>query len=167
MTFDEVYLRYRSQIQHWIGYRFGEDISEDVTQETFIRLHRNWAKLDQIDNLRRWLFGTARYVAIHMLRAMQAVSRGAGSVVEWSDEAEEVPAAPKQGMALYIDQLRAHFAGLGPAQRDAVEALAAGDTAKEYSDRTGRSLSATTMALSLARKRLCEKLGDDRPYAWG
>lgn len=167
MTFDEAYAAYNRPLRRWVAYRFGEDIAEDVTQETFMQALLNWSKVEDLSNLRRWLWGIAKHVAGHMLRSKSAVKRGKDLVIEWSDDVLRVASnvAP-QGVSLYVEQLRHHFEGLGPAQRVALEGLAAGNTPEEIAAETGQSSASVRVAASAGRKRLREKLNDTAPYVW-
>lgn len=74
-------------------------------------------------------------------------------------EADGRAVAPQQGLALYVEQLRRHFEGLGPAQQDGLSGLADGLTVGEVAERHGRTVAATSAAISLGRQRLCQKLG--------
>ncbi len=161
-TFDQVYRAHRPFVRRWVTRRYGEDMADDVLQETFFRVWQKWSAIGEVDNLRRWLIGIAKFVAGHMLRAAHTLTRGGGmEMVEWNPEVDQRAEPPRQELQLYVDQLRSHFAGLGPAQRDTLTALADGESALDIAERTGKSLASTTMAISLGRKRLREKFGDD------
>lgn len=165
MTFEDVYREHHRPVLRWLAWRFGERIAEDAVQETFLQAWKAWDRVESIDNMRRWLIGTAKHVAGHMLRAAGTLSRGGDVVmVEWSGEADMRATEAPQGMALYVEQLRGHFGCLGPAQQEALNALADGDTLQEFAERTGRSQQAVSGAANLGRRRLREKLKDDSPF---
>jgi RNA polymerase sigma-70 factor (ECF subfamily) len=59
-TFEEVYNRYVEQIFRFVLQRVGRhDVAEDITSETFLKLHKNWEHIDQ-SQLPNWLFTVAR-----------------------------------------------------------------------------------------------------------
>jgi len=164
---EELYAQHHRALRRWAERRFGPEMCEDVVQEAFLQVHRNNHRLAGVDDARRWLFGTAKYVGAHMLRAASAGKRGGDLVVDWSHEAEQAAdEAPAQGLALYVEQLRAHFGDLGPSQRAALTGVSEGLTASEVAERQGCTLSAVTMSLSLGRRRLREKLQDQDPASW-
>lgn len=129
---------------------------EDAVQETFLQAWRIWDRADDVRNLRNWLIGIARRVVGHMLRAASIRPQGDREV----DEDDRVE-APQQEIALYVEQLRRHFQGLGPLQRDAMDALSRGWTLTEVADATGKTQANVGAAISLARKRLRQRLGVD------
>mgnify|MGYP005842140763 CR=1 FL=1 len=62
-TFEEVYQRYVEQVFRFVYQRVGRrDTAEDITSETFLKLHENWDRIDQ-DQLPGWLFTVARNAA--------------------------------------------------------------------------------------------------------
>lgn len=176
MTFEEAYRLYKPEVKRWVSWRFGEEIADDATQEGFLYAWANWETGETAQNLKAWLIGVTKYSVLHMLRGgntertrkdsseLQIApfwGRAATKMVPWDAETDERTEAPQQEVALYVAQLRSHFGTLGPAQRDVLNGLADGDTPTEIAEKTGRSLSATTMAISLGRKRLREKLAVD------
>lgn len=159
MQFEAAYRRYRSPVLAWLQSRntYGID-AEDAVQETFLQAWRIWDRADGIDNLRNWLIGIAKRVVGHMYRAMRL--RPEGNAVEWDIERDERLVQPAQGLALYVEQLRRHFQGLGPAQCAVLNGLADGESPPEIAARSATSLSATSMAISLGRRRLRERLSE-------
>lgn len=62
-TFEEVYQQYVQQVYRFAYQRVGRrDVAEDITSETFLKLHQNWAAID-ISQLPNWLFTVARNAA--------------------------------------------------------------------------------------------------------
>lgn len=62
-TFEEVYQRYVEQVFRFVYQRVGRrDVAEDITSETFLKLHQNWDRIDQAQ-LPGWLFTVARNAA--------------------------------------------------------------------------------------------------------
>lgn len=178
MTFEEVYAAHGVQLKRWAVWRFGVEMADDVVQEGLLHAWENWEAGEVRDNIKTWLFGVVKYTGFHMSRSGETMSsrggkiapfwgRNTDNVVEYNlDAVTAIAIRPSQGVALYVEQLRDHFANLGPVQHEALNALADGETAKEYSERTGRSQQAVSGALQLGRKRLREALSDDRPHAW-
>jgi RNA polymerase sigma-70 factor (ECF subfamily) len=78
-------------------YRFLRDLlrdaaaAEEATQETFVRAHAGWERLERDDRVLAWLFGIARNVAYEAMRARKRVIP-----MQESDlpEPENVPAPP-------------------------------------------------------------------------
>jgi RNA polymerase sigma-70 factor (ECF subfamily) len=69
-TFDECYVEHRDRVYR-IGLRYGlgrRSFAEDVTQETFIRLYRNFAKVTQDEPVSDWLYAVASRLCISRLR---------------------------------------------------------------------------------------------------
>lgn len=177
VEFAHIYKDYGPKLRRWLGYRFGDGIADDAVQETFACLWEEWHQRDQIENVHGWIFVTAKFVIGHMRRGKDTYrAKGTAKIASfynrggesepWDAETDMRVADAPQGVAMYVEQLRDHFANLGPVQEEVLNALADGETAKEYSDRTGRSQQAVSGALQLGRKRLREALSDDRPHAW-
>lgn len=179
MTFEEAYAAHSVQLLRWASWRFGPEMADDVVQEGMLHAWENWDYVDNRRDSKTWLFGVVKYTGMRMLRAGNTMSSRGGKIPAfWGRNAEStneynvdgntpestIPVRPRQGVALYVKQLRHHFANLGPAQREVLNALADGETAQEFADRTGRSQQAVSGAAQLGRKRLREALQDDRPY---
>ena len=156
MTFDEVYRTHRSGITRYLS-RCCDHLVEidDAVQETFLQAWRVWTRRTS-DNIRAWLIGIARRVFSHMRRA--AFARTESRQIEWTQEADHRQQPANQELVVYVEQLRAKFAGLGPAQAVVMNGLADGYTAQEIAHQRGASEASTRMAVSVARKRLREKL---------
>jgi RNA polymerase sigma factor (sigma-70 family) len=160
--FDTVYREQRPVVYRWVAWRYGETLADDVVQEAFLQAWLKWGQIDAVENIRRWLIGIAKFVARHMVRATGTLSRGGAAItIPWEADADVRvdPASPE--LSLYVTQLRDHFGCLGPTQREALTALADGDTAQEFAERTGRSQQAVSEAVRLGRRRMRERLGDD------
>ena len=159
MQFETAYKKYRSPVLGWLQSRntYGID-AEDAMQETFLQAWRIWERSDGVANLRNWLIGIAKRVVGHMYRALRL--RPEGQSVEWDIERDERLVPPVQGLALYVAQLRRHFEGLGPVQCAVMNGLADGESPPEIAERRGASLSATSMAISLGRRRLRQRLSE-------
>lgn len=176
MTFEEAYAAHSVQLLRWASWRFGPEMADDVVQEGMLHAWENWDSGQASDNFKGWFFGVVKYTGMRMLRGGESLRAQGGKVAPfWGrnfknsapldmDETVAIPIRANQGVALYVEQLRHHFANLGPAQREVLNALADGETAQEFADRTGRSQQAVSGAAQLGRKRLREALQDDRPY---
>lgn len=157
MQFEVAHRRYHKSVRGWLQSRCQHGIeADDATQETFLQAWRIWDRSAEITNIRNWLIGIAKWVLSDMRRAWRR--RPEGNAVLWDIERDVRLSPPEQGAALYIEQLRRHFQGLGPAQCDVLTGLAAGESASDIADRRGATLAATTMAIALGRKRLRERL---------
>lgn len=179
MTFEEAYGEYGHQLLRWTIHRFGPEMADDVLQEGLLQAWKHWQQPGFTpDNVKPWLFGVVKYAGLHMLRAGRTLSSREGEVAPFwgrnADNSAELnpdmklpPNTPTQGLAVYVAQLRHHFGCLGPAQQEALLALAEGETAQEFADRTGRSQQAVSAAVQLGRKRIRERLGDSEPHVWG
>jgi RNA polymerase sigma-70 factor (ECF subfamily) len=71
-AFDAIYDRYRPRVFAFLARLSGDRIlSEDLLQETFVRLARNAHRLDDTTRLRPWLFTVARNLYVdHRRRAL-------------------------------------------------------------------------------------------------
>lgn len=62
-TFEEVYQQYVEPVFRFVYQRVGRrDVAEDITSETFLKLHQNWPRIDR-KQLPGWLFTVARNAA--------------------------------------------------------------------------------------------------------
>jgi DNA-directed RNA polymerase specialized sigma24 family protein len=157
MRFEVAYREYRPQVKAYLQRRCRHQIeADDATQETFLQAFRIWDRSAEVENIRRWLIGIAKRVLGHMHRALYI--RPEGNAILWDVERDERLVPPVQGLALYVEQLRRHFQGLGPAQCEVMTGLSYGESAREMADRRGATLAATTVAISLGRRRLRERL---------
>lgn len=62
-AFETVYRKHVNQVFRYVVQRVGRhDVAEDITSEVFLKLHENWAGIDQ-SQLPNWLFTVARNAA--------------------------------------------------------------------------------------------------------
>lgn len=181
MTFEEAFRAHHPEVRRWVVWRFGEEMADDATQEGFLYAWLNWETGATVQNLKAWLTGVTKYAALAMLRGDRTThskrtlkrdiapfhGRAAALSEPYDPESDPREQPAEQGLAMYIAQLRSHFGCLGPAQQEVLAALAEGETAQEFADRTGRSQQAVSAAVQLGRKRMRERLGDSKPHVWG
>lgn len=180
MTFEEAYRKHAAEIRRWVVWRFGEEMADDALQEGFLYAWLNWQTGETTQNLKAWLTGVTKYAALAMLRGGTTThskstlkrdiapfwGRAAAMSVPYAAESDPREQPAEQGLAIYVAQLRDHFGNLGPAQREVLTALAEGETAQEFANRSGRSQQAVSGAVRLGRQRLREALGDEAPHLW-
>jgi RNA polymerase sigma-70 factor (ECF subfamily) len=65
----EVFREYHTRLFHYALQLVGDrEDAMDITQETFLRLHRHWARRDESRPIAAWLYSIARNLAIDQLR---------------------------------------------------------------------------------------------------
>lgn len=90
-TFEEVYQQYVQQIYRFAYQRVGRrDVAEDITSETFLKLHQNWAEID-LKQLPNWLFTVARNAAAGYWRRYALEKR---YLAELDEQASAEPEGP-------------------------------------------------------------------------
>lgn len=72
MTFDQVYIKYRTQIERFLQRQHGcnEQDAQDITSEAFIVLHNKWDTIGTCDEdqIRSFLFRTAKNKSLELRR---------------------------------------------------------------------------------------------------
>lgn len=72
MTFDQVYIKYRTQIERFLQRQYGcnEQDAQDITSEAFIVLHNKWDTIGTCDEdrIRSFLFRTAKNKSLELRR---------------------------------------------------------------------------------------------------
>ena len=64
-----VFREFRQRIYHFALQKVGNpDDALDITQDTFLRLHRHWHRRDEGKALAPWIYSIARNLAIDLLR---------------------------------------------------------------------------------------------------
>ena len=70
MTFDQVYIKYRTQIERFLQRQYGcnEQDAQDITSEAFIVLHNKWDTIGTCDEdrIRSFLFRTAKNKSLEL-----------------------------------------------------------------------------------------------------
>jgi len=157
MTFEECYREYRAPLLRWLSFKCrGQIAAEDVLQQTFLKLCDRWPVCPQPTNLKAWLHG----FAYNVFRSMVAREshRPESRAISYDVDKDHRDNPPSQEWGIHLTDVGKVIGTLGPAQQATLHAVMCGETATEIASRTGRSLSATTMALTLGRKRLRERL---------
>lgn len=151
-TFEQVYRRYAEQVYRFVYHRVGRrDVAEDITSETFLKLHENWAAID-VQQLPNWLFTVARNAIAGHWRRNAVEQRYLAELTE--PMTSELPGTP--------GWLFEHPA-LKPAHRVClVLRYVHGMDREEISKRTGLSDNQVKSCLQYAREILRKQLAGDR-----
>ena len=116
-TLTEVFVAEESRLLHFAhGYVKRRAVAEEMVQEAFLRLHREW---EQVRHPRAWLFRTVRNLSLNHIRKHRRET-----TVEKTPEPEspDSGAAPDQELLRVesIGRLRLHLAELKPEDRELV-----------------------------------------------
>jgi RNA polymerase sigma-70 factor (ECF subfamily) len=147
------------------------DLAMDVTQETFLRLWKQWEAGEDIQTPRAWLLRVARNLAEDY--AKSAFRRNGTQPPEMLGgvrSSQPLPAEELERQEQFA-QLRAVLEEMAPADREILTLRYAFDyDANAIAERLGVAVTAVHMRLSRARQRLADKLsthGDFSPSANG
>jgi RNA polymerase sigma-70 factor (ECF subfamily) len=147
------------------------DLALDVTQETFLRLWKQWEAGEEIQTPRAWLLRVARNLAEDY--AKSAFRRNGTQPPEMLGgvrSSQPLPAEELERQEQFA-QLRAVLEEMAPADREILTLRYAFDyDANAIAERLGVAVTAVHMRLSRARQRLADKLathGDFSPSANG
>jgi RNA polymerase sigma-70 factor (ECF subfamily) len=158
--FEELYQRHSREVWALAYARWmNADSAQDITQEAFLRLWKQWNAGEEILNPRAWLLRVARNLAedfaksafrrngTHPPQTMNGV-RAHGPLPVESLEREET-----------FTQLRGELEQLSPADREILTLRYGLDyNANQIADLLGVNATAVHMRLSRARQRLAERL---------
>ena len=152
--FDSAYRQHRAGVHRYAVMlcRSGLIEPEELVQVTFIQAWLIWETRRSTGDLRAWLIGIARFEHLHMLRALRI--RPAGHSEQWTVATDGRVSVGDQGLRIYLDQVVARFADLGPAQRLALRGCLGEMTPGEIAAQTGSSAEAVRAARTLGRNRL-------------
>jgi len=79
--FPEVFLRFCGPVfKFFRRYRFTEDESNDLTQETFLRVYKGWTGFRGEAQLKTWILQIARHIALNEFRKRSALKRDGAEV---------------------------------------------------------------------------------------
>jgi len=98
-----------------------QEHSEDIIQETFLRLVRHTTNEGTDDNLRGWVFRVAHNLSMDLHRSERRWYRGSETVPHAATREQVDPAPNPEQIILLIERLarlRTAFAQLTPKQRD-------------------------------------------------
>jgi len=157
VEFSDAYRQHFRRVTQYVRRRCQPDDVDDVVQETFLQAWAGWHRSPVEDPVGYFLWH-AKYVILRMRRHAGRMCR-TGETVDLEDVVIAQPAM--QGVALYVEQLRAHFCDLGPAQHRVMEALHQGDTLTEIAQREGREPKAIATYAARARKTMRQRFGVD------
>jgi RNA polymerase sigma-70 factor (ECF subfamily) len=153
---DSIWTHLSSDLWRFIRRRVSDDhVSDDLLQETFVRVHRNIGTLQEADRVAAWVYQIARNVVHDHHR------RATNSTVALAD------ADPAEDCDEHLSQLRCRGAGwlgemirsLPDGYREAVQlAEIEGLSQQEVADRLGLSLSGAKSRIQRGRAMLKDVL---------
>jgi RNA polymerase sigma-70 factor (ECF subfamily) len=151
---DSVWLQLGSALRRFIRRRVRDDhVADDLLQETFLRIHRNIAALEEADRLVPWVYQVARNVIHDHYR------RGAThtALLDHDVAAEQDPLTDYRGCgAEWLDELVCELPDI---YQEAVRLSEIDELPQqEVADRLGLSLPATKSRIQRGRAALKEAL---------
>jgi len=168
-AFDAAYDRYRASLYSFLVRMTGQrTLSEDLLQDTFVRLARHAKRLRPDTNLRAWLFAVARNQCRSHYRWAALDARRTGELHRASqpgpDGAVRTPFEELAGNQMELAVERA-LAELAPPLREALLLVAVERlTPSEAAAVAGVSADALRQRLRRARKCVASALGRDNQY---
>lgn len=160
--FGEAFERHAWEVHGFLAYRLGSRAqAEDLTQETFERAYRSWARFDpRRASVRTWLMAIARNLLIDHYRSRSLRDEVA------LDGGFDPPAAADQ-VSLGLDAaLAAALDTLGNREREIIALRFGGDlSGPEIAALTGLTLANVQQILSRSLRRLRIALEDERDGA--
>lgn len=158
--FDAIYQRHSREVWALVYARcLNAHTAMDITQETFLRLWREWGGAEPILNHRAWLLRVARNLAED--HAKSAFRRNGTSPPQTMSGVESREVTPLERMAAdeTFGQLREVMAELASADREVLTFRYALDyDTDQIAQVLGINPTAVHMRLSRARHRLAERL---------
>jgi RNA polymerase sigma-70 factor (ECF subfamily) len=160
-AFDTVFGRYRARVLAFLLRLTGRrDVAEDLFQETWLKLARNAARLDEDTDLAAWLFTVARNAWVsHRRWAMLDISR----LVALGDD--DAPAAPapdpeaRADAARRLARLERALGALPPASREVLLLVGVEGFDQEQAAKIlGVTYEALRQRLSRARAQLAGRI---------
>jgi RNA polymerase sigma-70 factor (ECF subfamily) len=148
-VYDEHLWRVYGFFAYWLNSRAD---AEDLTQQTFERALRAWARYDPARaSVSTWLLAIARNLLIDHHRANSAVRVPHADVAEL----ETIAAAPDQPSVGLDPEIERALVQLGPRERELIALRFGGDlTGPEIAELTGLSLANVQQILSRALRRM-------------
>jgi RNA polymerase sigma factor (sigma-70 family) len=135
------------------------DLAGDVTQETFLKLWKQWERGDEVRNPRAWLVRVARNLAEDHAKSSFRRNGTQGPESLAALRARERPALERLEQDELFGQLRGVLAELAPADREVLTLRYALDyDAAHIAEVMGTTVTAVHMRLSRARQRVADRL---------
>jgi RNA polymerase sigma-70 factor (ECF subfamily) len=161
-AFDAAYGRYRSRVYAFLLRLSGRvDVSEDLFQETWLKLARHAPRLEEDTDLAAWLFAVARNAWVsHRRWSMLDVSRLVALGEETAPAAWRVSGPEDRADASRrVANLERALAGLSPGLREVLLLVGVEGFEQERAARIlGISYDALRQRLARARAQLAERL---------
>ena len=171
LNFDEIYRTYRVRILHYLSRLVGEAESEDLTQETFVKVSQKLDGFRRESQLVTWLYKIATNTAVDKLRSPSFRERVANH-----DSDESIEDAESNGeikpLKEHLVELRVIKEEMNSCVRNVIDQLPKpyktvivlsnieGFKDSEIGPILGLSSSATKIRLHRARAQLKQKLAD-------
>lgn len=123
--------------------------AEDLLAEVFLKLHEHAAELEEVDDMRAWLYQVTRRAIIDHYRK----ARGAAELTDLVDLPEEPDDDHTVELAGCVERM---MASLADNDRHALATIAAGATQEEFAQREGLSPTGARSRVQRARTRLID-----------
>jgi RNA polymerase sigma-70 factor (ECF subfamily) len=152
---DALWTQLSSDLRRFIRRRVPDDhASDDLLQETFVRVHRSLADLQDVDRVAAWVYQIARN-AIHDYYRKQAHAPALLAEVDPADPDDGLNQLPCQGLGWLDEMIRGLPEGYQAAvQLGEIEGL----TQQQVADRLGLSLSGAKSRIQRGRALLKDVL---------
>jgi RNA polymerase sigma-70 factor, ECF subfamily len=116
-AFQEIYAELAAGVHRYLLHlTSGSETSDDLLQETFLRMHRSRAAYNPAYAVRPWVFGLARNVFLMHRRAARRLAQ----VYVSREDLPEFPVLPEAESLGSRDQIRRGIACLSPDQAEAL-----------------------------------------------
>ncbi len=166
---ESVQEHYTRILRYILNWTHNTQLAEDLTQETFMRAYRAWAKLRPDSTIDHWLTRVAAS-AIHAYFRKRSHREG------WLSLEEIVEAEERRDILQARDEileeacierisLQAAFLQLPPHARETLRLLAEGLTYQQIADLQRSTIGAVASRVSRARTMLTKALSDKKPEA--
>ena len=157
-AFTEVFREYHVRLFHYALQLVSDrEDAMDITQETFLRLHRHWARRDESKPIAAWLYAIARNLAIDQLR-----KRGVRNETEEDPNLEDTLIRGPEDLASNAELRTKLWSAIRALPDPLREVLLLRDwhgmRYSEIADVTGTSATTVTSRLYEARQRLRKEL---------
>jgi RNA polymerase sigma-70 factor (ECF subfamily) len=152
-TTGSVWDELRERLSAWLHRQVRDPhLSEDLLQETFVRVHNRLPDLEAEERIAPWVFRIAS-------KLVREHHRAARSLVPLAEPDPEVPEPTDELESQVGEWLRRMLTLLPDEQREALEAVEVqGLTQRELAERLGLSLSAVKSRVQRGRRRLQAEL---------